>query len=231
MIWRAPAIWDGGECFIIGGGESMPRQFGVPEDIIAKVTSGEARPSAYSSCLSPIHDRHVIGVNNAYMLGTWLDAVFFGDCAWYNVHRLKLAEWPNLKVTCCNRFENRPPQSMEGIKYLKKDSGHRQGISRDRRKVSWNSNSGAAAISLACHFGVRRIILLGFDMNLGWGGASHWHRGHGNKRQPFKKHLRGFPTIADDARALGVEILNANPRSAIDAFPKVELKEVLNDSG
>lgn len=205
----------------------MPRQFDIPQEIISKVQSRELPPSAYSPHLSPIHHEHVIGINNAYMLGDWQDAVFFGDCAWYNIHRLKLAQFRNLKVTCCPRFENKGQGAMEGVKYLKKDSSHRHGITGNRSRVSWNSNSGAAAISLARHFGVRRIVLLGFDMNLGAGGASHWHRGHGNKRQPFRKHLEGFPQIAEDAREMGIEILNCSPDSAIEVFPKVALKDVL----
>jgi len=205
----------------------MPRQFGVPEEVISKVISGALPPSSYSEYLSPLHDRHVIGVNNAYLLGPWIGCLFFGDCGWYVVHRKKLAEIPILKVTCCSRFANKSRSNSEGIKYLSKDSNHRQGITTRPTMVSWNSNSGAAAINLAAHFRAKRIILLGFDMSMG-GSASHWHQGHGaQKPPPFKKHLQGFPAIAEDATRLGIEILNANPDSAIDCFPRVNLRDLL----
>lgn len=228
MIWTAPPMWEGGECFILGGGDSLPRQFGVPDALIKAVQTGSAKLSSYSEYLEPIHKKHVIGINNMYQMGNWLDVCFFGDCGWYLVHRLALANWPNLKVTCCNRFANKPREKSEGIKYLQKCTARRFGISEKKHSVSWNSNSGAAAISLAAHFGVRRIVLLGFDMCLGPDGETHCHKGHGNKKSPpFARHLRGFPLIAEHAAAMGIEILNASPTSAIGEFPKVSLKEVL----
>jgi hypothetical protein len=228
-------MWEGGTCFVIGGGPSMPRQFGVPEDTVSKVMTGELPPSAYSPFLAPIHVSHVIGVNNAYTIGPWIDAVFFGDCAWYLVHREALAKFRNLKVTCCPRFANKTEKDSEGIKYLPKGGGReiegggpKHGLSGNPSRVCWNHNSGAAAINLAVHFGVKRIVLLGFDMRLDDSNRSHWHGFHqSNGLATFARHLRGFPAIAEDAKNRGIEILNANSESAIEAFPKVTLKEIL----
>lgn len=228
MNWTAPPMWAGGTAFIIGGGPSMPRQFGVPEDVVSKVMTGALPPATYSPYLTPIHGAHVIGVNNAYQIGPWIDCIFFGDCSWYLVHRLALTKFRNLKVTCCPRFATKPEKESEGIKYLAKDGGHRLGISDNLSKVAWNHNSGAAAISLAVHFGVKRIVLLGFDMCLDGGKVSHWHGSHGNKKPPpFERHLKGFPAIAEDAKRRGMEILNASPTSQIESFTKVFLATVL----
>ena len=227
MKWTAPELWPDGECWIIGGGPSMARQFGVPEDVVQKVMTGEYRPSALSPHLTPIHDKHVIAVNNAYMIGTWIDVEFFGDSAWYLVHRKKLAEWPGLKVSCAPREGS---LTKDGIKYLAKDRHRRFGISRDKTKVSWNANSGAAAISMAAHFGAKRIILLGFDMKLDKANVSHWHGAHspGKKaKNPFPRHLKGFKAISEDAKAMGIEIINASPDSAIVEFPRVSLEVLI----
>lgn len=225
--WHVPRMWIGGECWIIGGGPSMPRQFGVPEDIIQAVMAGKRIPAAYSAYLELIHDRHVIGINNVYQIGTWIDVLFFGDNSWYLVHRKALAKWPKIKVTCSPRFDAKR-QKTEDIKYVAKDHSHRFGISNSQTTVSWNANSGSAAISLAAHFGVKRIILLGFDMKMA-GPVSHWHGSHGpNKRKPpFKRHLKGFPEIAKDAKKLGIEILNASPDSAITEFKKITVGNYL----
>jgi hypothetical protein len=237
MIWNVPELWKGGECWIIGGGTSMPRQFGVPEQVIRDVMSWKSHPSTYSPYLQPIHDKHVIGVNNAYRIGTWIDVCFFGDCHWYLVHRRALASWPGLKVTCCQRFYNRKEKDMEGVKLLTRDKQKRHGISKNKSSVAWNGNSGAAAISLAVHFGVKRIILLGFDMKLDENQVSHWHGAHGkvvvNKKRkvpPFDRHLKGFPEIATDAILRGVEILNASPISKIMDFEKVTVNELLGNT-
>lgn len=212
---------------MLGGGASVPELFNIPEHIVNAVSTG-GRPALYSEYFSSIHDRHVIGVNNAYMIGSWIDAVFFGDCAWYNVHRQNLAKYNGLKVTCCNRFENRPADKMEGIRFLQKDAHHRQGLTRNTQKVSWNTNSGAAAINLGVHLGAKRIIIMGLDMNMK-GQHSHWHGSHGNKKPPpFSRHLRGFPDIKKDAAEMEVEILNTNPHSGLKGmFPIITMEEAL----
>lgn len=227
MQWKVPRAWEGSECWIIGGGPSIPRLFHVPEPLISDIEKKAIGPEYYSKYMQPIHDKHVIGVNNAYQIGNWIDVLFFGDCPWYRVHRYNLAQFPGLKVTCCPRFAGKEKKESEGIKYLQKDKTRRYGISDNPRKVAWNSNSGAAAISLAVHFGVRRIYLLGFDMKI-QGSETHWHGGHGNKNAPpFRKHLKGFPDIAKDAKNRNVEIINVSPSSAIMCFPKRKLEDVL----
>ena len=75
-LWQVPKMWEGGECWIIGGGPSMPLQFGVPEDVVRGVLAGQLPFSTYSPFLSPIHDKHVIGINAAFLLGPWLDVIF-----------------------------------------------------------------------------------------------------------------------------------------------------------
>jgi len=234
MLWKAPAIWKDGTAFILGGGTSLPRVFGTPEDVIKRVMTG-GNPNEYSAYLAPLHDKHVIGVNNTYRIGDWIDVLFFGDCGWYIMHKNAIANFPKLKVTCCDRFANRPIEQSEGIKYLAKDRQKTRGISNDPTTVSWNNNSGSAAISLAFHFGAKRIILLGFDMALDANNVSHWHGSHlpagqrvkPRKAPPFKRHMMGFPIIAEDAKKLGLTILNASPISAITEFPKIDIKELL----
>lgn len=234
--WTVPQLWEGGTCWIIGGGLSAPRQFDVPEDIIMRVAvKRDLDPSAYSPYFQPIHNERVIAINNAYRIGTWIDALFFGDCSWYLVHRRKLIDWPGIKATCCVRFANKRREEAEGIKYLGKYPGKKWGISDKPKKVCWNSNSGAAAISLAAHLGVHRIILLGFDMKLSDAGdkkVSHWHGSHRKpsekqKAPPFNRHLKGFPQIKKDAKRMGIQILNASPDSVIKEFRKVRVSEVL----
>ena len=40
----------------------------------------------------------------------------------------------------------------------------------------------------------------------------------------------GFAQIAKDAKSRGIEILNANPKSAIEEFKKYSVKELLYDN-
>lgn len=221
---RIPQIWRNGECWIIGGGASMPRQFGVPEEVIQQVFSKQESPAAFSSYLQPIHDRHVIGVNAAYLLGDWLDFLFFGDHKFYVAHRAKLMQYPKLKFSC---HKTTVKYHKEGVRYIEKDVRHLFGISSKPNQLSWNLNSGAAAIDLAVKFGAKKIYLLGFDMNTDPKAFTHWHREYKVKKIPFRRHLQAFPAIAEDAKRMGVEIINVNRESAIKDFPKMSLKECI----
>lgn len=233
MSWSVPNMWEGGECWIIAGGPSWLYEFEIPEDIIKTVMAKSKWPSEYSPYLKAIHDKHIIGVNNAYQIGNWIDVLFFGDCSWYNVHRSALIDFPGLKLTCCNRFESKAYDKTNRIKYLQRDKTHKRGISNDKSKVSWNNNSGAASISVAAHLGVKKIILLGFDMTMDKNSKySHFHGSHRKpsdiiKSPPFQRHLKGFPAIAEDAKNMGIEIINASPKSEIDLFPRMSIKELL----
>lgn len=225
-VFIPPKIWYD-TCWIIGGGASIPYIFNVPDNIIQAVTSGKQPVSAYSPYLASIHNKNIIGINNAFLLGNWVDILFFGDNSWYLRFQQQLAKWHGLKVTCCSRFGNINTGHVGQVKYMPKHRKYGHGISTTPGMVSWNGNSGAASISLAVQLGVKRIYLLGFDMTL-VANNSHWHNKRNKKPPPFAKHLRGFPAIAKDAREIGVSIYNISPNSKIECLPKIPLKEALN---
>lgn len=228
MNWRIPKIWTNREVWIIGGGPSVYNQFKVPADVQQKVQSGKLPVSYLSKYFEKIHDKTVIGVNMAFLLGDWIDMMVFGDKGF--VEKMEQAgvyedfvNFKGLKVALHKRFA----PHLE-IKYVPKARTKRLGLSDNPNAISFNHNSGAAAINVAVNAGATRIILLGFDM-MSSKRNSHWHGLYGAAVPPYLKHLTGFPYIADDARRMGVEILNANPESAINCFPKVSVKELLGE--
>jgi len=229
MVWDIPKLWDGGDVFILGGGPSVPPQFGIPESLVQKVREGKQPPSVYSNYMSKLHDKHVIGINVAYMIGDWIDILFFGDHSFFLNHRSKLSEFPGIIIS-----SNPGIDKYGWIKHTPKDANKNMGISEIKNKISWNFNSGAAAINLAYHLGAKRIILLGFDMCL-TEGNQHWHDLYGRgdrlkkdpRKLPFDRHLRGFNPIEKDAKRLGVEILNASHLSVIPNFKKIHINDVL----
>ena len=220
-MWTIPKIWEGSDVWIIGGDPSVPGQFNIPDSIVQKVIKG-ASPALYSPYMESIHNKHVIGVNVAYLLGNWIDIVFFGDTNFWLKYQNDLAKFPNIKVSCHSGVAK-----FDWVKYVPHDKNHTKGITPHPNMVSWNENSGAAAISLAAHAGAKRIILLGFDMKLN-GDKQHWHNIYKKSTSKrFYAHLLGFKQIAIDARKLGIEIINASPDSAIQEFRKVSVKQLL----
>lgn len=199
--WIAPPIWKGGECFIIGGGPSL-RGFDIDR----------------------LKGRRVIAVNQAYKLAPWIDVMFFGDCRWLASNAAALLHFAGLKVTTCEQHIGKPGITV--IKRLNRISG----ISIDPGILAWNLSSGACVINLAVHFGVKRIILLGYDMQV-VDGNHNWHDDyakHNNpRRNPYPRFMRNFPAIAEGLKRKNIECLNACPTSALDVFPKVKLEDVL----
>ncbi len=227
--WSVPKMWDGGDCWIIGGGVSMPRQFGIPESVIEGVSSRQAPVSVYSDYLSQLHNKNVIGVNISFMLGDWVSVLYFCDTSFYRVYHKEINAFHNLKVTCVNHLPRTMLPSTRNIKRLRRDM--RKGLGRDPGLIQWNYNSGVAAMNFATHAGVKRIILLGFDMKP-LEGKTHYHSGIRNYRNStvpatFRKFLRSFPNVATDAKKMKVEILNVSPESALTCFRKVKLEELL----
>ncbi len=228
MIWKPPKIWNGGAAFILGGGSSLFREFGVPDSLIEDVWAKRKSIKEISPYLAPLQDKHVIAINTAYKLGTFPDFLFFGDKQWWLNYQNQIKNYPAIKISCAAYFGT---HKETGVRYMAKNNKRVHGITRKEGFVSWNHNSGAASISLAYQLGAKRIILLGFDMKFGNTQKSHWHSDYikGNKipRPPFKRHLLGFHQIKKDAKALGIEILNASQDSAIREFPIVRVKEYL----
>lgn len=225
MTWVPPKIWQGETCWIVGGGNSLTQQFRIPKKLVQQVRDGIVPISEFSPYMSLLHNEHVIGINGAFLLGDWIDFCFFGDKMWYFDNAAALEKYKGILVGCPEFLQVQGWQKL-GIKYLKK-SVKTYGISENPSEVCWNQNSGAASISMAYHLGCKRIILLGFDMTLSPAGIGHWHNLYHNKtNMPFAKHLVGFDAIAEDAKRLGIEIINASPSSKITQFPKMNISEI-----
>lgn len=237
MSWKVPLMWEGADVWIIGGGPSITTEFGIPNEVVQSVIDKTSPPSVYSPYMSFLHDKHVIGINVAFLIGDWIDVVFFGDSNFFNSYKLPLSNFPGLKMTCSPNKDHIP-----WIKFLPRNPKQKRGISKDASKVSWNYNSGAAAISIAANAGAKRIILLGFDMVLDAEENQHWHdlynkkaqranknhRGTGkSKPLPFDRHLRGFDAIAEDAKKRGITIINASSNSRIEQFEKISVQELI----
>ena len=98
--------------------------------------------------------------------------------------------------------------------------------------VALERTSTTGAINLAVHLGASRIVLMGVDGKLSADGTRHahglaWPWPKGAQPDSFASQVQEFRRIAPSAKKLGVEIINANPESAVDAFPKKPFLECL----
>jgi hypothetical protein len=231
-LMTIPKIWKSETCYIIGGGASLNKTGLTP----CPENQLEINESI-SKLLTPIHNEYVIGVNNAFELGSWIDICYFGDSRWFEWNRKKLRGWGGLKIcTSSGLSERRDIKVVLWSKDNGKDGIPKMlGIDKDPKHVRWNWSSGGAAINIAYHLGVKKIVLIGYDMVVNERGEKNWHNNHVIKDDPkdydtiYTRFLQGFPVIASDLKNEGVEIINASIDSVIEAFPKVTLEEILGD--
>lgn len=97
-------------------------------------------------------------------------------------------------------------------------------------RIRHGNNSTYAAIHVAAHRGARKIIPLGLDMRFGPAGETHFHGGHGVLllEQTLKDDLLPhFATLAPWLAALGIEVVNGSPNSAVEIWPRCTPEEAL----
>lgn len=225
--WNVPKIWEGEDCYIIGGGPSWLTQFKIPQNVIDNVRDKTKKMKAFSPYLKFLHDKRVIGVNGAFQLGPWVSICAFMDEDTFEEHEIELmTKFRGLKVTTNDNIMHKK-YIKHFIKFLQKEPNKQHGISDLPGSHGGNGNSGAFAINVAHKLGVKRIFLFGFDMNM-TNGYSHFHNDYPGPWKPDipATHLRDFPDIAKDAKRLGLQIYNVNPNSSIEQFPKITLQEL-----
>lgn len=103
------------------------------------------------------------------------------------------------------------------------------GLSTNPTGLMTGQNSGYQAINLAILAGARRVLLLGFDMQLGPGGKEHWFGAHpvGTHEHTFSAMLHNFRRMARVLQKMDVEVINCTRGGVLDAFPRADLEQTL----
>lgn len=105
------------------------------------------------------------------------------------------------------------------------------GLSLDPHLIHFGANSGYQALNLALHFGARRVLLLGFDMQP-TNGRLHWHPDHPTglnnpDETRFALWNANFGTVRPDLEKAGVEVVNCSRETALTCFPRASIRDAL----
>jgi len=171
--WEPSPIWEGEDCYIIGGGPSLR---GFEWDLLK--------------------DLHTIGCNTAFQLGPEVCSVCaYGDDVFYAHHYKELEQFEGPVVTNVPSMLRRDdaPSYIKAMRRKPKGLWHGD-------TLGWNSSTGAMAINLALSFGASRVFLLGFDMAT-HKGEPNWHPNPINTRPQnsvYDRFLRGMGHVARD---------------------------------
>lgn len=167
----------------------------------------------------------VLVVNDGYRLAPWAKWLYACDYQWWNHHVARVRR--EFRGQCWTRDQD--AARAFDLYYIESRDG--AGLCRDPFAIYEGLNSGYQAINLAYHFGARRIVLLGYDM--GATGNTHWFGEHPTDisscagARSFDLFLARFPALAADLEAAGVDVVNCTPRTALTAFRRAELVDVL----
>ena len=157
----------------------------------------------------------MIVVNNAYHLAPWADVLYAADEKWWRWQK-GATGFAGLKYTIDPQRSPWP-----GLQVLRNTGAH--GLERQPTGLRTGFNSGYQAINLAVHLGAARILLLGYDMH-----GDHFFGAHPDQsRPPFAVCLREFPSLAAPLAALGIDVVNCTPGSALRVWPVVPLAVAL----
>lgn len=179
-------------------------------------------PSLAAVDLSRLDPAVTIAVNTAGELMPDAAVLFWRDARWFADNRELVAGWKGLAVTTAPRA---PWPNIRAVALERRPGFPPAGATT----VRWGPSSGHVACALAVAMRATKIVLLGFDCRA-VGPRTHWHDRYRETRAEamYRRFVDGWRGWAADARALGAEIVNATPGSAIDDFPIVPLDQVLD---
>lgn len=173
------------------------------------------------------------GVNMACVNNTWelmpdADLLYAADAHWWQripSGKRALKQFKGAKYCASKSCCNTNPELIH--------------VEVNTRKPGWNTAgdwvyggrlSGYQVLQVVGRFNPDRIILLGYDMQHTADGVSHWHGDHpdGFANCPnVAKYVSGFNTLAQQAAAAGVTILNATRTTALNCFERIKLSDAI----
>jgi len=193
-------IWKGETVVILGGGPSL-----TGKDV--DYCKGKAR---------------IMAINNAYLIAPWADVLYACDSLWWSHHQPYLTTFSGQKWTCSKEAGDRYKLNCVAYKFETSVS-FRPGI------IHLGSNSGFQALNLAVLFGVRRIILLGYDMS-NQDGNTHWHGNHPvglRKSSDYQDFIAAFNSAFWDLTRAGIEVINCSRFSKLLCFRREVITNVI----
>jgi hypothetical protein len=154
------------------------------------------------------------------------DLLYYADGRWYGWHK----DRPEYQAF---RGERATVEGSEGYgedpEAFKLHIAPLVALSRDARSLAHGGNGGYQAINLAYLAGAARIVLLGYDMKHR-DGRQNWHAEHKVKvpERRIKSWLPAYRSLALELAGAGVEVFNASEETALEAFPRRPIAELLS---
>lgn len=205
--------WYNTPCYIIGGGPSLEREWAwLRRKLEGKLTIGINR--AYEQYDPTI----IFGMDPKFI--RWIQMGKYGNPA-----IKKFAESKAYKVWLCT-YKCSLPDDIYILKIYRTYTESLRSFPFSMKEgIGCGSNSGYAALNLAACLGANPIYLIGFDLKHS-GTQTHWHDGHPEPQKAYQldRWKRFFGIAAQALHAKNVDVINLNPDSALECFPKADMR-------
>lgn len=200
-IWSAPKAWTGERCFVVCGGESVLAQ----RELVPRL------------------EGRMIVVKHGVLLKPDADVIFFAGERPAEIAPPLLKAFRGDHIVVRGRGHQVFP---DHAKRIGRTDTH-EVWSDDPTKVT-GYDAGTSAISLAILFGATEIVVLGYDMAGGrWFNGEIDHYLPNPPESDFQRHMSTLPSLAADAAAKGIRIVNVSPTSRVSAFERQPLEAFL----
>lgn len=162
----------------------------------------------------------VIAVNDAVYPCWFADRVHACDQKWWDEHH----GVPGFSGT---KSSLEPTRFPDVLTYRNTGTS---GLDDATDAIRSGGNSGYQAMHLAVHFGVRKIVLVGFDMT--GDPMNHWFGHHpapiAISVRTMDNRIREFAELKPLLADRGIDVVNASPGSALTFFRAGDLETELN---
>jgi len=198
--WHVQPEWAGQPAFIVGGGTSVA-----------------------SLDLGLIRGERTIVINSSYGILPDADFLFFADVRWWQVHCDRIRQEFHGRVATCS--QHAIGSELLRLKKIKPPPG----LADKPTQVVVQRTSTQAAINLAVHLGANPIVLLGIDNGPDESGNTHHHEPHQWAQKPgkWKAQRDQLALMVEPLEKRGITVLNANPKSNLDLWPRMVFPEAV----
>lgn len=164
----------------------------------------------------------MVAINDAHRWAPWADVLYAADGKWW-AHHNGVPEFTGLKFSIQQQSAH-----FAGVQVLRNEGS--DGLELEPTGLRTGKNSGYQAINLAVHLGAKRILLLGYDMQVSAGQPTHFFGDHPRplrSNSPYPMFVTLFSTLVQPLRAAGVTVINCSRQTALTQFPRMPLREAL----
>lgn len=195
------------------------------DEVAVMMATGPSLTSEVIETVRPYHAQgkvRVFGCNDTYKIVDYLDVFYACDGAWWDRHPNVLKTLPS---NCHPWTQEMRVAAAQKINYIA--GSHQNNLCMNRNDhIHYGSNSGFQQLNLAWHYGCRKFLLVGYNMQP-IDNKYHYFGDHPQglaQRSPYAKFVKYFDTISNDVKDL---IINCTPQSALTNFKYMNLKEAL----